>query len=73
MKVAALGASPDMLLGHISAVYVRSHFCAIIVTISDAPRADEIGFARAMTKGSRIHSRMGGSEVWQVTGTDGLR
>ena len=73
MKVAAMGASLDIPLGHINAAYVRSHFDAITVTIPDAPRADEIVFALAMAKGPRIHSRMGGLEVWQVTGTDGLR
>lgn len=73
MKVAAMGASLDIPLGHINAAYVRSHFDAITVTIPDAPRADEIVFALAMAKGARIHSRMGGLEVWQVTGTDGLR
>ncbi len=73
MKVAAMGASLDIPLGHINAAYVRSHFDAITVTIPDAPRADEIVFALAMSKGGRIHSRMGGLEVWQVTGEDGLR
>ncbi len=73
MKVAAMGASLDIPLGHINAAYVRSHFDAITVTIPDAPRSDEIVFALAMSKGGRIHSRMGGLEVWQVKGEDGLR
>ena len=73
MKVAAMGANLDIPLGHINAAYVRSHFDAITVTIPDAPRADEIAFALAMATGSRTHSRMGGLEVWQVTGTDELR
>ena len=73
MKVAAMGASLDVPLGHINAAYVRSHFDAITVTMHDAPRADEIVFVLAMAKGPRIHSRMGGLEVWQVTGEDGLR
>ncbi|MBC7478380.1 MAG: amino acid synthesis family protein [Pseudorhodobacter sp.] len=73
MKVAAMGASLDVPLGHINAAYVRSHFDALTVTIPDAPRADEIVFVLAMSKGPRIHSRMGGLEVWQVKGEDGLR
>ena len=73
MKVAAMGASLDVPLGHINAAYVRSHFDALTVTIPDAPRADEIVFILAMSKGPRIHSRMGGLEVWQVKGEDGLR
>ncbi len=73
MKVAGMGASLDVPLGHINAAYVRSHFDVITVHIPDAPHADEIVFVLAMAKGPRIHSRMGGLEVWDVTGTDGLR
>ncbi len=73
MKVAPMGGSLDVPLAHINAAYVRSHFDAITVTVPDAPRADEIVFVLAMSKGPRIHSRMGGLEVWQVKGEDGLR
>ena len=69
----AMGASLDVPLGHINAAYVRSHFDAISVTVPDAPRTDEIVFVLAMSKGPRIHSRMGGLEMWQVKGEDGLR
>lgn len=73
MKVAGMGSSLDVPLGHINAAYVRSHFDTITVTVPDAPRAAEILFVLAMSKGGRIHSRMGGLEVWDVTGKDGLR
>lgn len=73
MKVAGVGASLDIPLGHINAAYVRSHFDAITVAVPDAPRAGEIVFALAMSKGPRVHSRMGGLEVWDVKGEDGLR
>ena len=73
MKVAAMGGSLDIPLGHINAAYVRSHFDAITVTVPDAPRAGEIVFALAMAKGARVHSRMGGLEAWDVKGEDGLR
>lgn len=73
MKVAAMGAALDIPLGHINAAYVRGHFDVITVTVPDAPRANEIVFALAMAKGGRIHSRMGGLEVHQVKGEDGLR
>lgn len=73
MKVAPMGGSLDVPLGHINAAYVRSHFDAITVTVPDAPRADEIVFVLAMSKGPRIHSRMGGLEADQVKGEDGLR
>jgi len=73
MKVGAMAATLDVPLGHINAAYVRSHFDAITVSMPDGPRADEILFVLAMSKGPRLHSRMGGLEVWQVKGEDGLR
>ena len=73
MKVAGIGSSLDVPLGHINAAYVRSHFDAITISMPDGPRAGEIVFVLAMAKGPRIHSRMGGLEVWDVTGKDGLR
>ena len=73
MKVALMGGSLDVPLGHINAAYVRSHFDAMTVTVPDAPKPDEIVFVLAMSKGARIHSRMGGLEVWQIKGEDGLR
>lgn len=73
MKVGGMGAALDVPLGHINAAYVRSHFDAITVGVPDGPRAGEIVFILAMAKGPRVHSRMGGLEVWQVKGEDGLR
>ncbi|AMY70166.1 amino acid synthesis family protein [Frigidibacter mobilis] len=73
MKVGAMGATLDVPLGHINAAYVRSHFDAFTVSMPDGPRADEIVFVLAMARGGRVHSRMGGLEATQVTGTDGLR
>ena len=73
MKVGGMGASLDVPLGHINAAYVRSHFDALTVSVPDGPRAGEIVLVLAMAKGPRVHSRMGGLEVWQVKGEDGLR
>lgn len=73
MKVGGLGTTLDVPLGHINAAYVRSHFDAITVSVPDGPRSGEIVLALAMAKGGRVHSRMGGLEVWQVKGEDGLR
>jgi Amino acid synthesis len=73
MKVAGVGATLDVPLGHINAAYVRSHFDAITVSVPEGPRSDEIAFVLAMARGPRVHSRMGGLEVWQVKGEDGLR
>ncbi len=73
MKVGAMGATLDVPLGHINAAYVRSHFDAITLSMPDGPRADEMLLVLAMARGGRVHSRMGGLEVWQVKGEDGLR
>ena len=43
-KVGAFGSRLDVPLGHINAAYVRSHFDAMEVGISDGPRPDEILF-----------------------------
>lgn len=72
-KVGPMGARIDIPLGHINAAYVRGHFDAMEVGLPDGPRADEIVFVLAMAKGARIHSRMGGLELHQVKGEDGLR
>ena len=73
MKSGGPGTPIDIPLGHINAAYVRSHFDAMEVRMPDAPRAGEILFALAMSRGPRIHNRMGGLTVDEVTGKDGLR
>ena len=73
MKVGGVGTCIDIPLGHTNAAYVRSHFDAIEVSIPDGPKANELMFALAMSRGPRIHSRMGGLEARDVKGEDGLR
>ncbi len=73
MKQGGVGTRIDVPLGHINAAYVRSHFDAIEVGVPDGPRADELLFALAMTRGPRIHNRMGGLAAADVKGEDGLR
>jgi hypothetical protein len=73
MKVGGLGATLDIPLGHLNAAYVRSRFDVITVSCADGPKAGEVLFALAMARGGRVHSRMGGLEIGQVKGEDGLR
>lgn len=40
--------------------WVRSHFDGVDISLSDAPRPDEILFALAMSNGGRVHARLGG-------------
>jgi len=73
MKVGGVGTRIDIPLGHINAAYVRSHFDAMEVGVPDGPKSGELLFALAMTKGPRIHARVGGLDVTDVKGEDGLR
>jgi hypothetical protein len=72
-KVAGPGARLDVPITHINASYVRSHFDAVEVGVTDAPRADEMLLALAMTTGARVHNRAGGLKASEIKGTDGLR
>jgi hypothetical protein len=72
-KVGGLGTAIDLPLGHKDAAYVRSHFDAIEVRVPDAPRADEIVVAVAVTAGGRPHPRIGGLQAHEIEGRDGLR
>ena len=73
IKVAGMGSSIDIPLGHTNAAYVRSHFDGYEVNVTDSLRANEIMFCLAMTKEPRIHNRMGGLEAKDILGEDGLR
>jgi hypothetical protein len=72
-KVGGPGTRLDIPVTHINASYVRSHFDAMEVGCTDAPRADELALALVMTTGQRIHARVGGLKVGDVKGEDGLR
>ncbi len=72
-KVGGLGAQIDIPITHKDASYVRSHFDAVEVRVSDAPRADELLLVLAMTCGPRVHARAGGLAVSEIKGEDGLR
>lgn len=73
MKVGGVGTQIDIPLGHINAAYVRSHFDGMEVSVPDGPRANELLFALAMSRGGRINHRMGGLAAEDVQGEDGLR
>jgi hypothetical protein len=63
----------DIPLGHKDAAYVRSHFDGMEVRIPDAPRANEIIVAVAVTDSGRPLPRVGGLMKDQIKGDDGLR
>jgi hypothetical protein len=72
-KVGGLGTAIDVPLGHKDAAYVRSHFDAIEARIGDAPRANEILVAIAITDSGRPLARVGGLQLHEIKGDDGLR
>ena len=72
-KMGTLGTAIDVPLGHKDAAYVRSHFDAIEARVADAPRADEIVVAVAVTDSGRPLARIGGLKTSEIKGEDGLR
>lgn len=72
-KVGGPGATLDVPMTHVNAVYVRSHFDAIEVRVPGAPLPDEIVFILAMSTGPRIHARVGGLAASAISKWDGLR
>lgn len=68
-----LGAELDIPLGHKDAAYVRSHFDGMQVSVPDAPRANEIVVAVAVTTSGRPLPRIGGLKAEDIKGEDGLR
>lgn len=72
-KMGTMGRPLDVPLGHKDAAYVRSHFDGMEVSINDAPRANEIMVAIAVTDSGRPLPRVGGLEAKDAEGKDGLR
>jgi Amino acid synthesis len=67
------GTPLDIPLGHKDAAFVRSHFDGMEIRVNDAPRANEILVAVAVTDSGRPLARVGGLTKDQIKGEDGLR
>jgi hypothetical protein len=72
-KRGGLGVALEIPLGHKDAAFVRSHFDGMEVRLNDAPRANEIMVAVAVTDSGRPLARVGGLTKDQIKGEDGLR
>ena len=72
-KRGGMGVVLDIPLGHKDAAFVRSHFDGMEVRLNDAPRANEIMVAIAVTDSGRPLARVGGLTKDQIKGEDGLR
>ena len=71
-KRAAPGAAIDIPLAHKDALYVRSHYDGITITLPDAPLPDEIAVICAYANRGRPNHRVGGLSVRDIKGLDGL-
>lgn len=72
-KMGGPGTAIDVPLGHRNAAYVRTHFDAMEVRVSDGPRANEIALIIVLTNAGRPLPRIGGLTVDKIIGEDGLR
>ncbi|MGN0436366.1 MAG: amino acid synthesis family protein [Wujia sp.] len=72
-KVGPAGTSLDVPLHYKDAAFVRTHYDAMEVRIPDAPKEDEIVVSIVVTNGGRPHPRIGGLQVSEIKGEDGLR
>lgn len=71
-KRAAAGATVDVPLAHKDALYVRSHYDGISITLPDAPLLDEIAIICAYANRGRLNHRVGGLASHEIKGLDGL-
>jgi len=72
-KVGGPGTAIDVPLHYKRAAFVRSHYDTFEVSVSDAPRADEIVVIAALSTSGRPSPRIGGLRKEEVKGVDGLR
>lgn len=72
-KLGGPGTSLDVPVHYKDAAFVRTHYDAMEVRLHDAPKADEIVVSVVVTSGGRPHPRIGGLQVHEIKGEDGLR
>ncbi|MGI9616787.1 MAG: amino acid synthesis family protein [Acidimicrobiales bacterium] len=71
-KRAQPGASIDIPLAYKDALFVRSHYDAMSITLHDAPLPDEIAVICCFANRGRPNHRVGGLAIDEAVGTDGL-
>jgi hypothetical protein len=72
-KMGNAGAPVDIPFAHKDALFIRSHYDAITISIPDAPLPDEITITSAFSSGGRPNHRIGGHSLDKMIGKDGLR
>jgi hypothetical protein len=71
-KRAAPGATIDIPLASKDALYVRSHYDGMTITLHDAPQPDEVVIILCLANRGRLNARVGGLKYEDVKGQDGL-
>lgn len=71
-KRAAPGTPIDIPVAHKDALYVRSFYDGVTLTLHDAPGADDVAVIVALTNRGRIRARVGGLRPEEIKGADGL-
>jgi hypothetical protein len=66
------GTPIDVPLAHKDALYVRSHYDTVTVTLPDAPNRDELIVIWAFATRGRLQARLGGLKASEIRGEDGL-
>jgi len=72
VKLGAVGASLDVPMAHTEALYVRSHYDGMTVSLPEGPKPDEIAVMFVLANRGRIGARVGGLKAEDVKGEDGL-
>lgn len=67
------GTSIDVPLAHKDALFVRSHYDTMSLTLHDAPMPREIAVIFCAATRGRLHARLGGLQAKDIEGKDGLR
>jgi len=63
VKIAAVGAAIDVPLGHKDEAWSFNHFDTMVVSVPDAPLADEIVIIMAVADGGRVDPRCGSGPI----------
>ena len=71
-KRAAPGATIDIPLACKDALYVRSHYDGMSITLHDAPQPDELVIILCLANRGRLNARVGGLRFEDLKGQDGL-
>lgn len=72
-KIGGPGTSIDIPLAYKDALYVRSHYDAMTITLHSGPLPDQIAIIAAFANRGRMNARVGGVTASEAIGKDGLR